>query len=184
METSAQTPRNTTNLRIAAVLVVVSGAVALVGHLLGWAKATYPTQEGGGLASVVQATVGHGRAALFLGLFLLAAGIIALVIPSREVKRSWLIVGIACGIALGALAVYDLITLRSSTVDHLVGISTGTGFSPGQIARLIMFSFEPGIYAAVVAGGLALVAAVLLFMGRSRPVHPEAEPVALESDQP
>lgn len=186
MESARQIGRKAANPTVAAVLLLLAGVVALAGSAFGWARVSYPTLPGGGRGLSVAATeaVGHGRAALYLGLFLVVSAVIALAIPSRETKRAWLVTGIACGVALGALAVFDLLTLRSRTVDHLVSISSGTGFPPGQIARLIIFSFKPGIYAAILAGGLALAAAVLLFMGRPRPEHHEPEPVAQDDDQP
>jgi hypothetical protein len=162
-------------IHIAAWLMVAGGVLALTTPLLGWARVSYPTPA----PSFVVESVGHVRAGALLGAFMLIAGGVAIIAHSPDVRRAWLITGIACGLALGGIAVFDLLTEKNRVVDALVRSSTQPG-QPPPPPGLIAYSVRPGLFVALLAAALALAAGVVLLTTRSLS-RPTADPEAPEA---
>src|SRR6266536_2116307 len=87
------------------ILIALAGACGILSYALGWARMTYPTSE----PSLATAPAGHPRLGLFLGLFMIVAGVVIVVSGSREASRAWGTFGVACGLVMGAVAVRDLV---------------------------------------------------------------------------
>jgi hypothetical protein len=156
---------------------MVTGAAAILSFVLGWAEVTYPTPE----PSLTTDTVGHARLGLYLGLFMILAGLVAARAGSREVRRAWAIVGCVCGLVVGAFAVVDLLSERVRATTDLIDRTIGSGAGSqeqlrAQLSRLIQFSFRAGIYVALACGALALVAAVLILLDRGQVPDPASGP--------
>jgi hypothetical protein len=170
MSESSDRPGHGRDLTLAGVLIVLAGASGVCSFLVGWARISYPTAE----PSVAVDSVGHARLGLYLGLFMILAGLVVLTIGSREVKRAWASTGIACGLVVGAFAIVDLLSERhraiGEVIDRAIRSSVGSaGRIREQLEHLIEFSFRPGIYVALASAALAIAAAVLMFVHRSRP---------------
>jgi hypothetical protein len=146
-------------------MLIAAGVLALATLPMGWARVAYPTAGPG----YVIESVGHVRAGVLVGAFMLVAGAVSLVARSTEVQRAWLVAGIACGIALGVVAVFDLLVERTRVIDDLLRASTRAGHAPPP--GLIQYSVRAGIFVALAAAALALAAGVVLltrgFRGRA-----------------
>jgi hypothetical protein len=156
--------------RLAGGLIVLAGLAGVTSFVLGWARVVYPTAEPG-LATV---NAGHARVGLFLGSFMIVAGLIVATIRSRDAVRAWATIGIACGLALGAFAIVDLVGARHHAIHALIELAARSG--QGSVDRLqvaltplIRFSFRTGIYLALVAAALALAAGAVMLRNRPEP---------------
>lgn len=163
--------------RVAGGLVVLAGLAGLTSFMLGWARVVYPTAEPG-LATV---DAGHARIGLFLGLFMIAAGLIVAAIRSRDATRAWGTIGIACGLVIGAFAIVDLLGARRRAIDALIELAARSGQGPVERLRvaltpLIRFSFRPGIYLALAAAALALGAGAVMLRSRAEPEPADETP--------
>jgi hypothetical protein len=161
---------NADGRRLAGGTILLAGLAGVASFGLGWARVVYPTAEPG-LATV---KAGHARVGLFLGLFLIVAGLVVVTLRSREAARAWATVGIACGLVLGAFAIVDLVGARSRAIDGLIELAARSGQGPVARLRLTLtpllrFSFRPGIYLALASVVLVLVAAVTMFRARPMP---------------
>jgi hypothetical protein len=124
---------------------------------------------------------GHARIGLFLGLFMIAAGLVVVAIRSRDATRAWATIGITCGLVIGAFAVVDLLGARRRAIDALIELAARNGQGPVERLRvaltpLIRFSFRPGIYVALVAAAIALAAAAIMFRDRPEPEPATEDP--------
>jgi hypothetical protein len=163
--------------RLAGGLITLAGLAGVASFVLGWARVVYPTAE----PSLATVKAGHARIGLFLGLFMVASGLVVAAIRSRDATRAWATIGIACGLVIGAFAIADLVGARRRAIDALIEQAARSGQGPVERLRvalspLIRFSFRPGIYLALAAAGLALAAgAVMLRNARNRrpPTIPE-----------
>jgi hypothetical protein len=167
MSESSDRPAHGRDLTLAGVLIVLAGASGVCSFLVGWARISYPTAE----PSVAVDAVGHARLGLYLGLFMILAGLVVLTIGSSEVKGAWASTGIACGLAVGAFAIVDLVSERNRAIGEVIdrAVRNGVGSAGqirGQLEHLIVFTFRPGIYLALASAALAIAAAVLMFVHR------------------
>jgi hypothetical protein len=156
--------------RLAGGLLLLAGLAGVASFGLGWARVVYPTAEPG-LATL---RAGHPRVGLFLGLFMIVAGLVVVMVRSREAARAWATVGLACGLVLGAVAIVDLLGARRRAIDELIELAARSGQGPVSRLRvmltpLLRFSFRPGIYLALASGALALAAGIAMFRGRPQP---------------
>jgi hypothetical protein len=163
--------------RLAGGLIVLAGLAGVASFVLGWARVVYPTAEPG-LATLRE---GHARIGLFLGLFMVAAGLVVAAIRSRDATRAWATIGIACGLVIGAFAIADLMGARRRAIDALIEQAARNGQGPLERLRvalspLIRFSFRPGIYLALAAAALASAAATLMLRGRPEPEPADGVP--------
>jgi hypothetical protein len=165
MSESSDRPARERGLTAPGALLVLAGASGVCSFLVGWARISYPTAE----PSVAVDSVGHARLGLYLGLFMILAGLVVLTIGSREVKRAWASTGIVCGLVVGAFAIVDLLSERHRAIGEVIdrAVRNGVGSAGqirGQLLRLIDFSFRPGIYLALASAALAIAATVLMFV--------------------
>jgi uncharacterized membrane protein HdeD (DUF308 family) len=128
---------------------------------------TYPTSA----PSLATVSAGHPRLGLYVGLFMILAGIVVAVGRSREAAKAWGAIGVVCGLVIGAIAVFDLFRERNRAVLALVGRSVhGSGPTAialrAQLRSLVDFAFRPGIYLALLAAVLSVGAGVVFVLGR------------------
>ncbi len=182
--------------RLVCGLVIGAGICAAIGGLLGWARMTYPTD----VPSLATASAGHPRIGLFLGGFMIVAGIVAIVSGRGDARRAWTVAGVASGLVVGAFAVVDLVRERNRAVGALIERSVRSAGAQAPALRvrfraLIDFSFRPGIYLAVAAGALAIAAGILLLLAvrsdrsaareeHAPPADPEEVRKPYDSDAP
>src|SRR5205085_2152027 len=107
---------------------------------------------------------------LLLGAFMLLAGVIALASRPGPNAMAWTWTGVVCGIVVGAFAAFDLVSERHRAVAALVArVSRQQHLPISRVHALvgssvIRFSFRPGIYLALGAAALCLVAVAFLFV--------------------
>jgi hypothetical protein len=82
------------------------------------------------------------------------------------------VTGVAAGIALGGIAVLDLLAGRTRAVDDLVRRSGGDG----SVAGLIQYSVRAGIFVALIAAALAVAAGIVLLLAGRREQHDAGGP--------
>jgi len=147
-------------------LLAVAGVLAIVSGLLKWASLSFPRSASGTDTELI----GNDTIALIIGFFLLVRAYMTWRGSEAEARRwgGWAIV--SGGILLG-YAIYDLATLRSRVLDSLISNTASSAGLPvaevraiveRQVAEgIVRFAVRPGLYLAIVAGSLAIVAGVL-----------------------
>ena len=162
----------------AAALALAGGAVAALGSLLGWAKASV-----GASSFTAKGIDGwEGKVTIVAGVVMLVAGISALVGSegARARLRTSALVG---GIAVAGVGIYTALTATDQIVDSAASQIAAEFRVPEQQARatieaaldhgLLDLSFQIGLYLVIAGGVLGIVAGIVaLASGEPVPTMP------------
>lgn len=169
-------------MQLAGGATILAGVIAFVGSLLHWARLAYPTASKG----VVTATVGHDRVGLYLGAFLVVAGIVVLISRTPQTRRSWGASSAVSGLLIAAFAIYDWVTIKSQAVNSLAAATPAGNpreaafvkalIRQGVAVGRIRVSLRPGIYLALAAAVVSVAGGTLLLLiSRRQAVAPAAD---------
>jgi hypothetical protein len=147
-------------------LLAVAGILAIASGLLKWASISFPRTG----SSTDTEFVGADTVAWIAGLYLLARAYVTWRGTEAQ-ARAWGGLALVSGAFLIGYAIYDLVTLRTRVLDSLIAnTADSAGMTVAQVRAIVesqvaegvvRFTFRSGVYLALAAGCMALVAGVL-----------------------
>jgi Tryptophan-associated transmembrane protein (Trp_oprn_chp) len=173
-----------TSLPIAAVaIIVVGGAIAIIGSVLTWFKATITadlSSFGQGSQSFSQSGKGldiDGVATLIAAVVAIAAALLVLILRDRATRTILGIVAILGGLVAAGFATYDLITGRDQILNGLREAATGVPIDRLLATGLLRLDITPqfGIFMVIAGGVIAIIGGVMLVLQRAAAEAERAE---------
>jgi hypothetical protein len=180
---------------IAGSVAVAGGALAVVGAVISWAKVSLGPPLAAASRSAAGTNTTDGKIVLALGIVVAVTGAVIAFAPRRDVLVPVAVVAILGGMAVTALAIYDL--SRKSDLDRTFvrgfrqGFEQATGqrLTDAQIRVLmarfgIKLSLGPGLYVALAGGLVGAAGGVIGLVSGDRLPREPAEPETAPSPGP
>jgi hypothetical protein len=169
------------------IIVLVGGAVTIVGSLLNWGSVSLSApQLGSPKFSGTGASATEGKIAIVAGIAMVIGGLLMWLSPNRALRRGMAIVAIVGGLAIAGLTTYDIATkdtqFRDAIREEVRSFPAGANLSDAQIDAAVKqlgakISLEFGIILTLIGGAIGLVGGVVALAAK----EPEAATAGLEA---
>jgi hypothetical protein len=169
------------------IIILIGGAVTIVGSLLNWASVSVSAPQLAALSQKVSGTSAtEGKIAIVVGIAMAIGGLFTWLSPNRALRRAMAIVAIVGGLVIAGLTIYDISTKDTQFNDAFrKGVRStpaGATLTDAQVDALrdqfgVTFSLEFGIILTLIGGAIGLVGGVVALAAK----EPEAAAVGPEA---
>jgi hypothetical protein len=166
------------------ILILIGGAVTIVGSLLNWASLSVSAPRLGGLSQKISGTSAtEGKVAIIVGIAMVIGGLLVWLAPNRGLRRGVAIGAIAGGLVIAGLTIYDISTKDTQFNDAfrkgVRSIPVASNLTDAQIDALrdrlgVTFSLEFGIILTLIGGAIGLVGGIVAMAAKEPEVAPSA----------